>query len=91
MVKPQESGLSLSRTKPLYNSAKQYRRSYQEAGPKVSPSASCFWIAVPKLSIVLKAPLLPHQVGNSERLRPIAAMMTMVQMARPVSNAADVM
>lgn len=67
------------------------RLNYHVAGPKVSPFAKGCRIASPKLSSVSIEPVLPHQDGNLEPVKLIAAMTTMVEIAKPASKDAEVM
>ena len=68
---------------------------YQTVGPKNLPVAVGFGfgilIAASKLSILLFATLTPHQLGIDVFVGLTARIMTIVQMANPVSSPADVM
>lgn len=63
---------------------------YQEDGPKVSPSATVFRIAVPMESIVSKTLTFPHQLGTEAPDKVIARKMMIVEIRSPQSKAAAV-
>ncbi len=68
---------------------------YQTVGPKNLPGALGFGFgyltAVSRLSMLLFATLTPHQLGIDVFVRLMARIMTIVQIASPVSRPAEVM
>ena len=80
---------------PLTTIFPQPKHTYQTVGPKNLPVALGFGFviltAASKLSILLFATLTPHQLGIDVFVRLTARMITIVQIANPVSRPADVM